>query len=97
MPDDFEHRLTLRRADQARTDFALIESDLEFLMQQIARLRGELWRVRLIGTLSGSALTTAALGLVFFLRWSPPRMAKFARMVLEAAVMAALAGLLTRG
>jgi hypothetical protein len=30
--------LTLRQADQARTDFALIESDLEFMMGQLARL-----------------------------------------------------------
>jgi hypothetical protein len=33
-----ENPLTLRQADQVRTDFAAIESDLEFLMQQIARL-----------------------------------------------------------
>jgi hypothetical protein len=66
VPDDPERRLTLRQADQARTDFAIIESDLEFLMQQIARLRGELWRICLIGTLGGSVLTTA-LGLAFVL------------------------------
>ena len=31
MPNDLdpEHRLTLRQADQARTDFAIIEDDLE--------------------------------------------------------------------
>jgi hypothetical protein len=66
MPDNPETRLALRQADQARTDFALIESDLEFLMQQIARLRGELWRICLVGTLGGSVLTTA-LGLAFVL------------------------------
>jgi hypothetical protein len=66
MPDDPDRYLTLRQADQARTDFALIESDLEFLMQQTARLRGELWRICLIGTLGGSVLTTA-LGLAFVL------------------------------
>jgi hypothetical protein len=38
MPDDLEHRLTLRQADQARTDFAAIDSDLEFLMQRISQL-----------------------------------------------------------
>jgi hypothetical protein len=38
MPDDPERRLTLRQADQARTDFAAIESDLEFLMHQMAQL-----------------------------------------------------------
>jgi hypothetical protein len=36
MPDD--HQLTLRQADQARTDFAAIESNLEFIMSQLARL-----------------------------------------------------------
>jgi hypothetical protein len=66
MPDDPEIRLALRQADQARTDVAAIESDLEFLMQQIARLRGEPWRICLIGTLGGSVLTTA-LGLAFVL------------------------------
>jgi hypothetical protein len=33
-----EHTLTLRQADQARTDFAALESDLQFLMGQVARL-----------------------------------------------------------
>ena len=32
--------LALRQADQARTDFATIESDLQFLMGQLARLDG---------------------------------------------------------
>jgi hypothetical protein len=45
MPNDPEICLALRQADQARTEFAAIESDLEFLMQQIARLRGELGRI----------------------------------------------------
>jgi hypothetical protein len=38
VPDDPETRLTLRQADQARTDFAAIESDLEFLMQRHPRV-----------------------------------------------------------
>jgi hypothetical protein len=60
VPDDFEHRLTLRQADQARTDFAAIESDLEATYARLARLpnRGELWRVCLVGMLGGSVLTT---------------------------------------
>jgi hypothetical protein len=36
MPD--EHILTLCQADQARTDFAAVESDLEFIMAQLARI-----------------------------------------------------------
>jgi hypothetical protein len=30
--------LTLRETDQTRTDFALIESNLEFIMAQLARI-----------------------------------------------------------
>lgn len=39
-------RLALRQTDQARTDFAAIESDLEFLMQRISQLptAADLWR-----------------------------------------------------
>jgi hypothetical protein len=33
-----ENLLTLRQADQARTDFATLEAHLEFLMQQMTRL-----------------------------------------------------------
>jgi hypothetical protein len=45
--------LTLRQADQVRTDFALIESDLEFIMSRLAQLptRGD--------------LAKAALGIIF--------------------------------
>ena len=32
------HSLALRQADQARTDFALIESNLEVIQKQLARL-----------------------------------------------------------
>jgi hypothetical protein len=48
-----ENTLTLWRADQARTDFALIESHLEFLAGQLARVptRGD--------------LAKAALGIIF--------------------------------
>jgi hypothetical protein len=69
MPDVPETHLTLRQADQARTDFALIESDLEAIYARLVRLpnRGEMWRAVLVGMLGGSALTTA-LGLAFFLR-----------------------------
>ena len=48
-----ENILALQRADQSRTDFALIESNLEFLAGQLARVptRGD--------------LAKAALGIVF--------------------------------
>jgi hypothetical protein len=51
MPD--AHMLTLRQTDQARTDFALIESNLEFIAAQLAKqpTRGD--------------LAKAALGIIF--------------------------------
>jgi hypothetical protein len=51
IPND--NTLTLQQADQARTDFAAIESDLQFLAGQLARVptRGD--------------LAKAALGIIF--------------------------------
>jgi hypothetical protein len=45
-----EVRRALRQADQARTDFAAIESDLDFLMQRISHLptAADLWRATLL-------------------------------------------------
>jgi len=56
MPD--EHPLALRQADQLRTDIANVESGLEIIMEQIARLptRKELWRAGLMGMLGGACL-----------------------------------------
>jgi hypothetical protein len=64
-----ENQLTLRQADQLRTDIANVESGLEVVMTQLSRLpkRGEIWCAVVMGMLGGSALTTA-LGLAFFLR-----------------------------
>jgi hypothetical protein len=47
MPD--RNILTLRLADQARTDFALIESNLEFIASQLAKVptRGDLAKTAL--------------------------------------------------
>jgi hypothetical protein len=38
VPDDPESYLTLRQADQARTDFAIIETELEAIHARLARL-----------------------------------------------------------
>jgi hypothetical protein len=48
-----EHTLTLRQADPARADFALIESNLEYIASQLAQrpTRGD--------------LATTALGIIF--------------------------------
>jgi hypothetical protein len=56
MSDD--RTLTLRQADQARTDFALIESDLEFVASQLSRL--PTWRDLAMAAL-GIIVSTAAL------------------------------------
>jgi hypothetical protein len=64
MPD--EYPLAFRQADQARTDFAALESDLEFIMGQLARVptRAFLCRMLLLATASIWAL----LGIVLLVR-----------------------------
>jgi hypothetical protein len=64
MPD--EHTLTLRQADEARSDFAAIADDLDFIKDQLARLptRKELARLTLLAMTSSAALTTV-LAMVF--------------------------------
>jgi hypothetical protein len=59
MPD--EHLLTLRQADQARSDFATIESDLQIVMEQLARppTRKERAQTALLATLTTAACWTA--------------------------------------
>jgi hypothetical protein len=54
-----ERILTLRQADQARTDFALIESNLEFIAGQLAKqpTRGDLAKAAL-GIIFCSAILT---------------------------------------
>jgi hypothetical protein len=61
------HTLALRQADQARTDFAAISDDLDFIKGQLARLptRKDLARLTLLALTSGAALTTL-LGMIFF-------------------------------
>jgi len=60
--------LALRQPDQARTDFAAIESDLEVIQKQLARLPT---RRELAGTALGIIFATmmqTTLSLLFFLR-----------------------------
>ena len=58
MPD--EHILTLQRLDQARNDFALIDSNLELIMGQLARqpTRGDLAKAALGIIFCTAVLTT---------------------------------------
>jgi hypothetical protein len=53
-------QLVDRQADQARSDFAAIECELEFVKAQLARLptRKDLARLTLLAMTSGAALTT---------------------------------------
>ena len=57
-----ENILTLRQVDQARTDFALVESNLELIMAQVARIptRKEQARNTLGIILATAMLTTLA-------------------------------------
>ena len=52
MPDPF----TLRQADQARTDFAVIEDELEAIHRRLSQLptRNEVWRAAMLGMLGGA-------------------------------------------
>ena len=80
MPD--EHTLTLRQAHQARTDFALIEDQLEFIMGQLARAptRAYLCRTLLLATarlglarsgLAADAVVPRLSGVVVSRCWKP--------------------------
>jgi hypothetical protein len=46
---------TLRQADQARTDFAIIEDELEAINKRLSQLptRNEVWRAAMLGMLGG--------------------------------------------
>lgn len=46
--NDSEYRLTLRQADHARADFVAIESDLQFIMGQLARVPDRTWLSRML-------------------------------------------------
>jgi hypothetical protein len=65
MPD--EHTLTLWQADQARGDLYAIESELEIIQAQLARLstRRELAQTALLATLTGAALVLAGIEALF--------------------------------
>ena len=65
MPD--EHALTLRQADQARSDFYAIGDELDFIKGQLARLptRKEMAQTALLATLTASALVLAGIEALF--------------------------------
>ena len=55
-----EYDLTLRQADQARTDFAVIGDDLEFIMSRLAQVprRKDVGWVALASFLGGAVFAT---------------------------------------
>jgi hypothetical protein len=61
LTDKPDYPLALRQADQARSDFAAIESDLQFVVSQLARLptRAYVCRMLLLSTASLWALLGA--------------------------------------
>jgi hypothetical protein len=61
LTDKPDYLLTLRQTDQARSDFAAIEGDLQFVMSQLARVptRAYLCRILLLSTASLWALLGA--------------------------------------
>jgi hypothetical protein len=54
LTDKPDYPLTLRQADQARSDFAAIESDLKFVMSQLARLPTRAYLCRMLLLTTGS-------------------------------------------
>jgi hypothetical protein len=62
-----EYPPKLRQADQTRTDFAAIESDLQVVMAQLARLptRRELAQTALLATLTAAAIILAGIEALF--------------------------------
>jgi hypothetical protein len=60
--DKPDYPLTLRQTDQARSDFAAIEGDLQFAISQLARLltRADVCRMLLLSTASLWALLGAS-------------------------------------
>ena len=62
-----EHTLALRQADQARIDIALVDSNLEIIMTQLARLptRGDLACAALGITFCSAVVTTFSVWFVW--------------------------------
>jgi hypothetical protein len=60
-------RYPMRQADQARTDIAAIESELEVIQAQLARMptRRELAQTALLATLTGAALVLVGIEALF--------------------------------
>ena len=54
LADDCDYPLTLHQADQARSDFAAIESDLQFVMSQFGSAgKSDRLMIRMVGAMGG--------------------------------------------
>jgi hypothetical protein len=60
--------LTLRQADQARSDFAALSDDLDFIKEQLARLptRKDQARLALLALVGGAGLTAGLMLAAFW-------------------------------
>ena len=63
-----EHTLTLRQADQARSDLAAVEGDLHFIMSQLARLPTRAYVCRMALMAAGSVWALIAAGALLWAR-----------------------------
>ena len=61
------YTLSLRQSDQARTDFANLEAELEVIQKQLARLpaRKDQARLALLAMFTGAALVLAGIEALF--------------------------------
>ena len=65
-----EYPLALRQADEARTDFAAIESDLQFIMERLARIPTRKDQARnTLGVIFATAMLTTLAVLWFTGYW----------------------------
>ena len=62
-----KHSFTLRRADQARTDFVATVAELDLILAQLARLppRRKLAQTALLATLTTGAIALAGIEVLF--------------------------------
>jgi hypothetical protein len=70
-PEEAERNLNRRAAEGLRGDLYGIQSDLEFVQHQVARLptRGDVWRIGLVIAVGAVVVATAAVAAILsFLR-----------------------------
>jgi hypothetical protein len=68
-PEDAERNLNRRAAEGLRGDLYGLQSDLEFVQHQIARLptRGDIWRIGIV--IAAGAVVVAVIAIAVILRF----------------------------